>query len=407
MTKIISKHLNIIAVVVAVILLLVAVGILVYPQMSVAQAVDSGAFSLDCTYTDDGLGNLTVVCNGVIPAATPTPIPPTLTPTTIPPTLTPTPIPPTLTPTTIPPTPTPTVISPIPTPTPISPIPTPTPVSPIPTPTPVSHMPRGYAIVNGGTLRAENGYPLRGETLILNDEGNARIQSDEFWSQMWQANLNTVKVVVENDSSVCDGACLVDRIVPPIEGALHRTRAHGNYIIIGYHDTAEAFSIETALYFWDVISRRYGYSSDVIFEPILYPCNGGADCFLSDNIANVGSVEQVIRSNAPINPLLLWSFKDGTGDMLTFVDGLFIDYSRAAVSYGSSLTRDFNGAILPLQDAGYPVFDSDVGGCQTWSFCLSKARGDGVRGISFIFNGALSYMGAGQPEWSADPLTIR
>lgn len=378
--------------------------------MARSQALLASNFQMDCTSTENVDGAVSINCSGIIPVdATSTPIPPTSTQTAtstpIPPTFTPTstPVPPTATATAISPIPTPTNVSPLPTPTNVSPIPTPTAISPIPTPTPGL---RGRARVESGTILADNGYGLHGESVTLNDAGITKLQDAAFWDRLAQAHINTLRLVVQVDSSACVGGCVPDLTYPVIEGTLHDTRARGMYLIIAYADTAPVLNETIAASFWNETATRYGYYPDIIFDLTNPPCVGYPACYLPEDMAKVETLYNTVLSVAPASVMILWSFSYGEGNMLGVVSQLpALNDGGTAVGFSSTYTRNFVD-INALKDAGYPVFDNEVAGCGTWSFCEAKARGNYVRNISWAFAGATDFITTETPPWGIDPGVI-
>ncbi len=289
---------------------------------------------------------------------------------------------------------------------------------------------------NNKTFITDNGIPLRGEHirvahLPLPDGSGTyldRAYDIDMWNEMVEEfHLNTVRLLLYRPPQNWGGGpgsnCPVERCFATVQDALPHIDAMieiasdmGMYAIIDYHPVG-GYDEADAIDWWSVLASRYKDRTHVIYEITNEPAMWTPSVYNANLIQYQADMYTLIRAQAPDTALMLWTFPTTASSpnpaktMLGIVDQApAIQYTNAVVAY-HPYPAYVETAINELRDAGYPIFNSEIGGGLRQDY-IERTNQAETLNVSWIGLDGTEYGKnfANDPlpvSWTQDPLTGR
>ena len=247
---------------------------------------------------------------------------------------------------------------------------------------------RGWAVVSGLTLVADDGCPLIGEGFDnqlngcdfsspplswwqgAHDQGHNNFFRHSAFYGYWYGD--------NQDANCPSGGLTLAQDEANLDASVANASASGMYLIIDWHNVVANTPpsdngcpdwTETTN-FWTAIAPRYANNTNVIYQIQNEPDNCGWD--VSSVGAQEDSLYQLIRSYAPNTPILLWTLAfsgnvDYVGGFSAFEAATpHVPYTTPSAKaifdmHGYSGASNFQSTTAEAQSLGIPIFSTEDG----------------------------------------------
>jgi hypothetical protein len=282
------------------------------------------------------------------------------------------------------------------------------------------------------TVVADNGYPLRGESIFMDDATGSTtdgfalsfLSDDEYWLKLRDDfHLNTVRLYMmrppQNWSGGPGNDCFppnyrchaLDYLLDPPRTALDimddvvdKAAELGMYIVVDYHPVG-GYNAQDALDWWTIVAPRYKDRTHVIYEAINEPVGWNAGNYTDTDVQFQEDLYAHIRALAPDTHIIMWSFANCNGPMKDKIDlGPDINYSNAS---GSCHPYSFSLTDVNAVRSTYPLIYTEIGDSNVMQSILEAE----VLGISWLGLNGMNTLDGFSPNgflpnevtWPADP----
>ncbi|MCA8961778.1 MAG: cellulase family glycosylhydrolase, partial [Planctomycetes bacterium] len=238
---------------------------------------------------------------------------------------------------------------------------------------------RGRVQVIDGQVVADNGMPLRGETVTIAAWNLGVFDNPHHWLELRdQFDLNAVRLLLSRPPQfytggpgfACDppeGQCYAldheltgtTTVLDFMDTAVEMARRMGIYLIVDYHPVG-GHDAADAMAWWAEIAPRYAEETHVIYELCNEPVQWGPDDYTADDVAFEAAIYAQVRAAAPDTHLILWTFSQPNGNLIaTVAEGATIDYDNASIGF-HPYASDLSSVIAANEF--YPVIETEIGG---------------------------------------------
>ena len=246
---------------------------------------------------------------------------------------------------------------------------------------------RGRVQIINNNVVADNGYPLRGEHIVMSDNSGSSLLDSYYFNDMYDMSrwykirddyhLNTIRLLIsrppQNWSSDLGENCTPSSyrclafdytmpngktMIEVLDDMVDTAASLGMYIIIDYHPVGGHIT-QDATDWWSVVAPRYANRTHVIYEAANEPVAWEPWAYTADDVQFEVDIYQHIRSLAPETHIILWTFANALPEMRAKVDEApEINYTNTSVGFHPYDYADAN--VIELQNH-YPAIASEIG----------------------------------------------
>jgi len=222
---------------------------------------------------------------------------------------------------------------------------------------------RGRVVIQNGTVMSDRGALLRGATMELDAPGawtsNFAIDPNH-WKQVHDLKLNVVRFDVKlKDAS--GGAQTISNQLPYIDQAVNLAAQNDVYIsLMSTVNQPGTYELQELKIFWALVADRYKDRTHVLYEMTNEPVAWYPHDYSSQNISDLKSVYDLMRSKAPKTHIVLWDFPNlddsqSTINKISQMSGITYSNESVAFHYYDADPK----AITTIKNT-YPIFMTEV-----------------------------------------------
>ena len=220
---------------------------------------------------------------------------------------------------------------------------------------------RGRVVVKNGTVLTDTGTLLRGHSMQINGTGDAKtnyVMNYDSWVQTKNLGFNFVRLNVKLSNTT--PAMTIEQQIPKIDQAVAWARELGLYVMIESSVAPGTYNLSELKTFWNAVAGRYKDETHVFYEMINEPVSWYPSSYTNQNIADLKSVYDIMRSAAPNTHIVLWTFprlNDGPTTVSVVQKMTGIDYTKTSVGFH---WYNVSETAVKYLKAAYPVLMTET-----------------------------------------------
>lgn len=211
---------------------------------------------------------------------------------------------------------------------------------------------RGRVRVVNNVVLTDRNTVLRGSTMCISCGAN----NTSYVRSVHNLGINVIRLGVKTKAI----GRTVEQQLPGIDKVVDVARQNNMYVMINNSVDPGRYDLPSLTAFWRAVAPRYKYRTHVFYEMTNEPVSWFPKDYTARNIADLKSVYNIMRSQAPYTHIVLFTFPNldnGPAAVSKIATMSGIDYTKASVGFHHYKT---NKEAIIYTKAYYPILMTET-----------------------------------------------